>query len=134
MIRLSLFLLPLVAAAFNSSLYAAYVDEWEASGRKRALYSVQFEIDVHVLTNNERVAMGLQPLFANAKLISAARKHSEDMVVQNYFAHNSLDGRTPFQRMQNEGYSYSTAAENIAYVRAELFLSLFFHRPRLNIV
>jgi uncharacterized protein YkwD len=64
-----------VAALTNSSLYAAYANEPQKR-QSRALYSVQFEIDCHVLTNNERVNMGLQPLYANAKLIAAARKHS----------------------------------------------------------
>jgi uncharacterized protein YkwD len=64
-----------VAALTNSSLYAAYANEPQKR-QSRALYTVQFEIDCHVLTNNERVNMGLQPLYANAKLIAAARKHS----------------------------------------------------------
>jgi cysteine-rich repeat protein len=102
-----------LAYSFNvSSLYEAY---GQHADRKRALYSVQFEIDVHVLTNNERVNMGLQPLYANARLIAASRKHSEDMLVQNYFSHTNLAGLSPFQRFQNEGYQYTTAAENIAY-------------------
>src|SRR5579862_3502248 len=31
-----------------------------------------------------------------------------------YFAHNSQDGTTPFQRMTNAGYNWITAGENIA--------------------
>jgi uncharacterized protein YkwD len=39
--------------------------------------------------------------------------HSQDMATNNYFEHTSLDGRSPFQRMTDAGYRYSTAAENI---------------------
>ena len=45
----------------------------------------------------------------------ASRAHAADMLARNYFAHNSLDGRTPFDRMVSAGYSRSCAAgENIA--------------------
>jgi uncharacterized protein YkwD len=54
------------------------------------------------------------PLAWNAKLTSAAYGHSRDMADQNYFAHNSLDGRTMAQRITAAGYSWSAIGENIA--------------------
>lgn len=54
------------------------------------------------------------PLKRNAKLDSTALAHSVDMATKNYFAHNSLDGRTPFDRINSTGYNWSAAAENIA--------------------
>ena len=36
------------------------------------------------------------------------------MANNNYFAHNSQNGTTPFQRMTTAGYSWSAAGENIA--------------------
>ncbi len=36
------------------------------------------------------------------------------MAAKNYFSHTGLDGRSPFDRMRDAGYSYSSAAENIA--------------------
>lgn len=54
------------------------------------------------------------PLTWSCQLATASQKHSEDMARNNYFAHNSQDGRTPFQRMSAEGYNFSTAGENIA--------------------
>lgn len=45
----------------------------------------------------------------------AARKHSQDMGVQNYFEHDSLDGREFGDRMQDEGFAGAYPwAENIA--------------------
>ena len=58
----------------------------------------------------------VQPLVYNAKLITAARLHSEDMINQDYFSHYSLDGKDPFKRMKNAGYEYSSAGENIAWM------------------
>jgi uncharacterized protein YkwD len=44
----------------------------------------------------------------------AARLHSADMAENNYFDHNSQDGRSPWQRMGEAGYTGQPAAENIA--------------------
>ncbi len=54
------------------------------------------------------------PLRRNTKLDSTAQAHSVDMATKNYFNHNSLDGRTPFDRISSTGYNWSAAAENIA--------------------
>ncbi len=64
-------------------------------------------------TNAFRVYHGLSALTWCDKAAKASRLHSQDMADQNYFAHNSLDGRTPWDRMKTQGISYSTAAENI---------------------
>jgi uncharacterized protein YkwD len=66
------------------------------------------------LTNVQRAANGCDALTWNTKLATAAAKHSADMAANDYFSHDSLDGRDPFQRMKDEGYSFSAAAENIA--------------------
>lgn len=57
-----------------------------------------------------------QPLAMNASLRSAARKHSEDMLQRNYFDHDSPEGVSPFDRMQAEGFSFTTAGENLAWM------------------
>jgi uncharacterized protein YkwD len=69
---------------------------------------------VVTLTNAERAKAGCGPLTVNATLTAVAQAHSQDMATNNYFEHNSQDGRTPFDRMTAAGYRYSTAAENIA--------------------
>lgn len=71
-------------------------------------------LEVLRLTNVERAKAGCAALSWNAKLASAAQAHSTDMRDHNYFAHNSLDGRTPFDRIKAAGYTYHLAAENIA--------------------
>ena len=56
--------------------------------------TADFESDVIDLVNLERAAQGLHPLNYNYSLANAARDHSEDMGLQDYFSHTSLDGRT----------------------------------------
>jgi uncharacterized protein YkwD len=72
------------------------------------------EQEVAVLVNQERDIENLSPLKWNDQLFAAARGHSVDMAVQNYFNHISLDGRTFDQRIVNAGYQYSACGENIA--------------------
>ena len=54
------------------------------------------------------------PVEMNAELREAARAHSQDMADQNYFDHQSLDGRDPWTRIRNAGYGGQGVGENIA--------------------
>lgn len=74
-----------------------------------------FEQQVFDLTNQQRVQQGLLPLALNLTLNDVAEKHSQDMATRNYFSHQGLDGSQPWDRMRADGYSYSRAAENIAF-------------------
>jgi uncharacterized protein YkwD len=53
------------------------------------------------------------PLAMNPDLLAAAEGHSEDMYNQNYFSHTDPNGTTAFQRIENIGYNYISAGENI---------------------
>lgn len=71
------------------------------------------------LLNRVRARHGLAALRLNAKLSRAARRHSRDMVRHRYFAHNSRNGRSPFDRMRATHYVPRNASwwlgENIAW-------------------
>jgi uncharacterized protein YkwD len=54
------------------------------------------------------------PLEMHPILRGTARAHAEDMAAKNYFSHDSQDGRSPFDRMQQAGYQFTAAGENIA--------------------
>lgn len=54
------------------------------------------------------------PLSMNASLRIAARLHSQDMADNNYFSHDSQDGRTAERRILNAGYASYPLGENIA--------------------
>jgi uncharacterized protein YkwD len=73
---------------------------------------------VACLINQERAAAGLAALATNSQLAAAATGHSQDMVVQQYFSHDSLDGRSFMDRLRAAGWSPTgswTAGENIAW-------------------
>ena len=60
----------------------------------------------------------VQPLKWNLILERTAQAHANDMAQNNYFQHNSKDGRTSHDRMQQAGYTMQKrlfmTAENIA--------------------
>lgn len=56
-----------------------------------------------------------QPVALNTMLNTAARSHSQDMLDRDYFAHDTPEGESPFDRMQAAGYVFSTAGENLAW-------------------
>lgn len=85
------------------------------------------------LLNRVRARHGLPQLRLSRKLSRAARRHSRDMVRRRYFAHDSLDGRSPVARMrathyvprdaswtlgENIGWGSGSLGEPIALVRA----------------
>jgi len=66
------------------------------------------------LVNQERVANGLSPLQADPELTEVARKHSADMFARGYFAHDTPEGLSPFDRMKAANVRFITAGENLA--------------------
>ncbi len=54
------------------------------------------------------------PLTFHTSLLCAARSHSLDMATRDYFDHDSPEGQSPFERMNEAGYDFSNAGENIA--------------------
>jgi len=66
------------------------------------------------LVNQERQAAGLQPLAPDPELTEVARRHSADMFARGYFAHDTPEGKTPFDRMNDAGVRFLTAGENLA--------------------
>ncbi len=66
------------------------------------------------LVNQERVAAGLKPLAPDPELTEVARQHSTDMFARGYFAHDTPEGRDPFDRMRAANVRFVTAGENLA--------------------
>jgi uncharacterized protein YkwD len=54
------------------------------------------------------------PLTMDPALRCAARVHTLEMSENNYFSHTSLNGDEPWDRMNDAGYNWSGAGENIA--------------------
>ncbi|MBL8050581.1 MAG: hypothetical protein JNM46_05110 [Anaerolineales bacterium] len=76
--------------------------------------AVAFAEEVIRLTNVERKKVGAVAVTAQAQLTQAAQTHSIDMACNQFFSHTGSDGSTPFQRIFRFGYSYASAAENVA--------------------
>ena len=66
------------------------------------------------LANDERAELNLSPLSENALLAQAAKLKAEDMATKNYFAHVSPEGLTPWHWLEEVGYRYMYAGENLA--------------------
>ena len=64
--------------------------------------------------NPVRQSYGLIELQTNEKLNQAAQLKAEDMIARNYFSHKDPDGQTPWVWLEQVGYNYSTAGENLA--------------------
>ncbi|MES2915011.1 MAG: CAP domain-containing protein [Pseudomonadota bacterium] len=64
--------------------------------------------------NAARAKAGCGPLRINPKLVAAAKAHARAMAEQNFFAHSGKDGSRFSARIARQGYSYRSAAENIA--------------------
>jgi uncharacterized protein YkwD len=90
------------------------------------------------LTNDHRKRAGLKPLRLDPLLSEAAQAHSEDMAYNDFFSHTGSNGSSVFDRITETGYSYATAAENIAagYPSPEKVVSAWMHSPghRANIL
>lgn len=67
------------------------------------------------LVNEARAKQGLAPLTENQKLSTSAKMKAEDMLKNQYFAHNSPSGTTPSYLADSAGYVYSSFGENLAY-------------------
>ena len=60
---------------------------------------------IHELINAERQSYGLAPLAYDPALAAIALSHSNDMALNNYFAHVNLAGQTPADRGNAAGYT-----------------------------
>jgi hypothetical protein len=66
------------------------------------------------LTNEDRAALGLAGVAEDPLLNKAAQAAAEDMAAKGYFAHVSPDGKTPWYWLEQSGYAYSYAGQNLA--------------------
>ncbi len=74
----------------------------------------ELEAEMLRLVNQERIAQGLAPLEADPELAEVARRHSADMFSRGYFAHNTPENKSPFERMRESEVRFRTAGENLA--------------------
>ena len=64
--------------------------------------------------NPVRKDQGFLDLEINEKLTQAAQLKAEDMIKRNYFSHTGPEGETPWTWLDQAGYNYAIAGENLA--------------------
>ncbi len=74
----------------------------------------EIEAQMLELVNRERAKENLKPLAADPELTEVARRHSADMFARGYFAHQTPENLSPFDRMRNAKVRFLTAGENLA--------------------
>ncbi|MDA3894688.1 MAG: CAP domain-containing protein, partial [Desulfobacteraceae bacterium] len=62
------------------------------------------------------LSYGLPPVVHNKKLQYSAGYHSRDMIDNQYFAYQSIDGRKPIDRMQAAGYRVQFSGETLGMI------------------
>ena len=72
------------------------------------------EQQVLELLNQERRVRGLPELTMRDDARKVARAHSRDMFARGYFSHQTPEGISPFQRLQQGGVVFLVAGENLA--------------------
>lgn len=69
------------------------------------------------LVNNDRKFHGLGKLRMQEDLRDVARKHSRDMARKGYFEHDSILGKSPFDRLETARVTDIQSGENLAKIR-----------------
>ena len=72
------------------------------------------EMEMLEMVNKERQKAGLKPLVHDPELTPVARAHSSDMLRRGYFAHETPEGKSPFDRMHAANVQFMNAGENLA--------------------
>jgi hypothetical protein len=107
--EITLILILLISFFFLGISYARYFYF------HKTVLGAQVESSVLVdLTNESRIKYNESPLIKNPKLENAASLKASDMVTNNYFAHNSPTGVTPWFWIKKAGYNFIYAGENLA--------------------
>lgn len=82
-------------------------------------------------TNNERQKLGLPALKYNDALSKAAYKKANNMFSEDYWAHISPSGKTPWDFILGENYRYTYAGENLAkdFQKSKSVVSAWMNSP-----
>jgi len=75
------------------------------------------EREVHNWTNHYRTQYGLNELEINIQLSNVAENHSQDMADKNYFSHTNLQGESPTDRVERQGFNCHIDLPGNRYVK-----------------
>ena len=77
------------------------------NSRRRAGFTLQSDVEFASKRINLKRSCSGGPT-------EVARRHSVDMFARGYFAHDTPEGRDPFERMREANVRFLTAGENLA--------------------
>lgn len=104
--------LPLIISIIAS----LFVSFWQPNAANTLAYATEMSTaNLLASTNIQRTNNGRSTLKLNAQLASAAQAKANHMVANDYWSHITPDGKEPWVFIQNAGYSYNKAGENLAY-------------------
>lgn len=105
---------PLLLIVTTGLVFTSY---WQPRSRHGVLaYSTSMSVSALLAaTNQQRAGNNVGALNLNSQLSSAAQAKANDMVARDYWAHNTPDGNPPWVFIDQAGYSYKKAGENLAY-------------------
>jgi len=106
----ALFAYVLLLAVFNLGIRFFHVRLPDVLG-----YATDIRVEALLAsTNAKRAEAGLTQLTLNSALSQGAAGKAADMFANNYWAHNSPGGKTPWDFILGAGYRYTLAGENLA--------------------
>ena len=76
----------------------------------------ELENNSFLLVNQERSDESVPPTSSDPELSAIARQHSEQMRDEGFFSHTSPEGQDLLDRLQEAGYPFGFAGENLAKV------------------
>lgn len=93
-------------------------------------YSIA-ESDLLNKTNQARAENGLPPLDSNAELSRAAQGKAQHMLIHNYWSHFAPDGTSPWVFINDAGYNYVYAGENLAkgFTKSDEIVNAWMNSP-----
>ncbi|HUR04598.1 MAG TPA: CAP domain-containing protein [Nonomuraea sp.] len=85
------------------------------SGQLAQLGAAREDLELPAIeaVNGARAARGLPPVTADGLLGQVARSRSQDMAIRHYFEHVTPDGKDIFGILDENGYPWATAGENL---------------------
>lgn len=94
--------------------FAFLVNNYSYFSLRDFFASILNEKNIVSLTNESRKIAGLNELKINQKLELAAQEKAEDMLKNQYFSHTSPLEKTAWDFLDDAGYKYLFAGENLA--------------------
>ena len=106
----------LLLVAFAIGTLGAFGVPRDALGWSAGAFTADSEQQLLALTTQARASAGLRAVRWDATLGSIARSRSQDMIERNYFSHTIAgSGRHVWDLMDDRGYCYELAGENIGW-------------------